>query len=234
MFPTASNAKDLTASEILTNMDKTISGYKDQVMENTMTVKSADGKTKSYDFTIRQKGAEKRLINFTSGEVKGMAMLILGPGKVFVYLPGFKKVRRVAAHAMNQSFAGSDFSKEDTSPLPWAQVCIAKLLREDKDYWYIECKLKPEAKMHYSKLVMHVEKKTFFQAGIDYFDQDGKKIKEMRSSQPKDYHGIKRNSVVVMTDLRTGHSTRLDIREFKANQGLPNSMFTKRQLLWGM
>lgn len=233
-FSTDTYAKGLSASEILVKMDKTISGYKDQVMKNTMTIKSAKGEPKSYDFTITQKGTEKRLIRFTSGEVKGMAMLILGHGRVFVYLPGFRKVRRVAAHAMNQSFAGSDFSNDDTSPMPWSEVCISKLLREDKDYWYINCKLKPEAHMHYSRLVMQVGKKTFFQDGVDYYGKDGKKIKEMRSSEPKDYHGIKRNSVVVMTDVRTGHTTRLDIRDFRVNQGLSDSKFTVRQLQWGM
>lgn len=233
-FSAESGAKDLTATQILAKMDKTISGYKDQYMENTMTVTNKKGSKKAYAFTIKQKGI-KRLIRFTSGEVKGMATLVLNPSRVFVYLPGYKKVRRVSANSMNQSFAGSDFSSADaSSATPWVKMCIAKLLRKDKAHWYVECKPKAEFHMPYSKLVMQVGKKTFFQDGVDYYDNKGKKIKQMRSSDPKDYHGIKRNSVVVMTDLRTGHSTRLDIQDFKVNQGFPNSMFTVRQLQWGM
>ncbi len=224
----------LTPIQILAKMDKTISGYKDQVMKNTMTITNEKGEKRSYDFTVMQKGTKKRLVRFTSGEIKGMALLVLGKSKAFVYLPGFKKVRRVAAHAMTQSFAGSDFTNEDSTPRAWSEMCIPSLLKEDKDHWYINCKLKPDAGLHYSRLVMMVGKKTFFEDGVDYYGPDGKLIKKMRSSHPKDFHGVKINSVVVMTDVRTGHSTRLDIHDFKVNQGLPDSMFTVRQLKWGM
>ena len=234
-FVTAgAKAKQLSAQEILAKMDQTIGGFKDQTMKITMTVKEPKGASKSYDFIIQQKGTEKRLVRFTSGEVKGMAVLALGHSRVFIYLPGFKKVRRVAAHAMNQSFAGSDFTNDDMAALAWSKICEPKLLKEDKDHWTVDCKPKPGMGMHYSHLIMKINKKNFSQDQVEYFGPDGKKIKVMTSSEPKDFHGVTRNSVVVMTDVRTGHSTRLDIKDFKVNQGLPSSIFTVRQLQWGM
>ncbi|HPX66322.1 MAG TPA: outer membrane lipoprotein-sorting protein, partial [Anaerolineaceae bacterium] len=107
-----------TAAEILVKMDKTVNGFDDQFMDNTMTIINIDGSKKSYRFSILQKG-EKRLIRFSTGEMKGMANLIEGAGRVYAYLPGQKKVRRVSAHNMQQSFAGSDFSNDDMAFTSW-------------------------------------------------------------------------------------------------------------------
>jgi len=71
-----------TAAEILVKMDKTVNGFDDQFMDNTMTIINIDGSKKSYRFSILQKG-EKRLIRFSTGEMKGMANLIEGAGRVY-------------------------------------------------------------------------------------------------------------------------------------------------------
>ncbi|NOZ01750.1 MAG: outer membrane lipoprotein-sorting protein [Deltaproteobacteria bacterium] len=232
--PETALADTLTPQQIVQKMQNTISGFEDQTMEVTMTVKGVDGSTKSYDFTTRQKGTSKRLVRFTSGEMKGMATLVEGRSRVYVYLPGYKKVRRVASHAMNQSFAGSDFTTEDMASLDWVSLYDVALLKEDASHWYLNCKAKPDKKVSYSRVVLKVDKKDFQQDGIEYYDGDGKLVKTMENSHPKKYaNGRTRNSVVIVTDVRTGHSTRLDIKDFRVNEGLPDSMFTVRQLQWG-
>src|SRR5512142_2014948 len=104
----ASAQAPLTAGQILDKMDATNNAFADQTMEIRLTVIDVDGSKKSYDMTVLQKGDTKRLVTFTSGEMKGMATLVEDRNSVHVYLPGYKKVRRVAAHNMNQSLAGSD------------------------------------------------------------------------------------------------------------------------------
>jgi len=107
----AGSARAQTAEEILARMDQVTNGYDDQYMRAVMTIVDTDGSRKSYDFSIAQKG-EKRMIRFHSGEMKGMGTLVESPSVVYTYLPAFKKVRRVAPHTMNQSFAGSDFTND--------------------------------------------------------------------------------------------------------------------------
>jgi len=215
-------------------MQETISGFKDQTMDITMTVKGVDASKKSYDFTIAQKGANKRLIRFTSGEMKGMATLVESRSRVHVYLPGMNKVRRVASHAMNQSFAGSDFTTDDMASLDWPALYDVEPLKDDENHWYLNCTAKKGKKTTYSRVVMKVNKKGFAQDGIEYYAGDGKLAKTMENGQPKKYPaGLTRNSKVLMTDARTGHSTQLDIRDFRVNEDLPDSMFTVRELQWG-
>jgi len=222
-----------SAIEIVKKMEQTISGYDDQTMDVKMTVTDVDGSSKSYEFTIHEKDT-KRLIRFTSGEIKGMATLIEGRGRVHVYLPGYKKVRRVASHAMNQSFAGSDFTNDDMSSVNWSNLYDVKILKEDDSNWHLDCHAKEGVKVVYGRVVLKVARKDFQQSGIIYYGRDGKKIKTMENSRPKKYdNGIIRNSVVAMTDARTGHSTRLDVKDFQVNQGLRDSKFSVRELQWG-
>ncbi len=225
-------ADDLTPQAILERMDRTTYGFEDQVMDARMTVVDVDGSRKSYDFTIYQKGDDRRLVRFTSGEVKGMATLVEGPTRTYVYLPGFKKVRQVASHAMGQTFAGSDFTMDDISNPTFAKRYQARLAREDDRYWVLELTPRPGQTPLYPTVEITVEKGTFFQMETRYHDANHQLVKTMTCSEAKDYHGRSRNSVIVLKDARTGHSTRLDILDFRVNQGLPDSMFTVRELQW--
>lgn len=227
-----SRADDGTPQAILERMDQTIYGFDDQVMDARMTVVDVDGSQKSYEFTIYQKGEEKRLVRFTSGEVKGMATLVESPTRTYVYLPGFKKVRQVASHAMAQTFAGSDYTMDDISNPTFAKRYQARLAREDDRHWVLELTPKPGQTPLYPTVEITVEKGTFFQMEVNYYDSNHQLVKTMTCSDPKTYHGRSRNSVVVLKDARTGHSTRLDILDFRVNQGLPDSMFTVRELQW--
>lgn len=226
-------ARAETADEILAKMDKTVNGYKDQFMDNTMTIIDIDGSKKSYRFTIFQKG-EKRLIRFTTGEMKGLANLIEGPGNIYAYLPGQKKVRRVSAHNMKASFAGSDFSNDDMAFSSWPGNYKPTLEREDDKYWYVVCAAIPGKDAPYPKAETKIEKGTYQLMGWTYFDEAGKPIKKFENGDPKVWEGgAIRNQVVLVTDLRTGHKTRLDIHDFKYDQGIPDSKFTQRELEWG-
>jgi len=222
-----------TPEEILTKMEATINGFQDQQMDVTMTIVDTDGSRKSYDNMIYQKGDVKRYIIFTSGENKGMATLIEDPSHIYVYLPGFKKVRRVAAHNMNQTFAGSDFSNEDMAMVSWTKTYDVKLEKEDPDYWYLLATPKAGLESQYSKVIIKIDKKTYIQMMCEYFNKAGEKVKVFTMADIKDYNGVKRASKVVLADPRTKHSTELLIKDFKVNQGLKDDMFTVRQLQWG-
>jgi outer membrane lipoprotein-sorting protein len=219
-------------TEILERMEIVNNGYDDQTMDVTMTVVDTNGGRKSYDFTIWQKGAEKRLIRFHSGEMKGTATLIESRDRVSVYLPGFRKVRRVAAHNMTQSFAGSDFSNDDMAAVSWAEAYDVSLERTEPDAWHLIAVPKPGIKTPYAKVRLMVDRTHYYQNGVDYFGPDERVLKRMRNSKPINFGGTLRYSLVVMEDARTGHRTELAIRDFRVNEGLKDSLFTVRELEW--
>jgi len=223
----------LSVNTILQKMEDNLNGFKDQTMSVRITVMDVSGSSKDYEFTIYQKGDDKRLIRFTSGEFTGMATLIEDHDHIYIYLPGFKKVRRVAAHNMNQTFAGSDFTNEDMSNASWTKSYNATLDHEDSDYWYLLCIPKPDSTLSYGKALVKVNKKNFFQDGVVYYNKSGEKVKVFENGNPGQFPGGLRNRSVLVTDPRSGHKTMLTVKDFNVNQGLPDSMFTVRQLEWG-
>jgi outer membrane lipoprotein-sorting protein len=229
--PAPAAAPKLSASEILAKMEALNNGFADQKMEIKLTVVEVNGASKSYDMTMYQKG-EKRLIQFTSGEMKGMSTLVEDRNSVHVYLPGFKKVRRVAAHNMNQSMAGSDLSSEDMAEVSWAANWNVSLEKEDDSSYYLLLKPK-SAESSYSKVQHRVDKKTFAQMETHYFNPAGEEVKRFVNTQPTDFHGVLRNKKITVSDPRTGHRTEMEVKDFVVNQGLKDDLFTVRQLQWG-
>jgi len=223
----------VTASQILDKMDATNNAFADQTMDIRLTVIDVDGTQKSYDMTVQQKGDTKRLVNFTSGEMKGMATLVEEANSVYVYLPGYKKVRRVAAHNMNQSLAGSDMSSEDMAITSWSKDWVPAIESEDATSWTLTLAPKPGVTASYGRVTHRVDKKSFGQLETRYFDKSGTLAKTLVSTEPTDFHGTLRARFVTVTDTRSGHKTVLETRDLKVNQGLKDDLFTVRQLQWG-
>jgi outer membrane lipoprotein-sorting protein len=229
---TAAEEDKPSAVEILSRMEKYLNGFADQTMDIGLTVVDVNGAKKLYEFTVQQKGDTQRLILFTSGEMKDMATLIEDRNRMYVYLPGFKKVRRIAAHNMNQSFAGSDLSNDDMASVSWTKLYDVKLDREDEQGYHLTATPKPGETSEYSKVQLKVQKGSFAQAGAAYFNKAGEKMKVWECTNLVDFNGVKRNKLITITDPRTGHKTIMEVKAFKVNQGLKDDLFSVRQLQW--
>ena len=224
---------DPTAAEVLAKMEANNNGYADQRMEMKLTVVDTDGSKKSYEMTMFQKGDVKRMIQFTSGEMKGMSTLVEDRNSVHVYLPGFKKVRRVAAHNMNQSLAGSDLTSEDMAQVSWAADWNVAFEKQDDTAWWLALTPKSPDASSNAKVVHKVEKKDFSQSESHYFNKAGEETKRFINTGLTDFGGAKRYKNIVVSDPRTGHRTELEVKDFKVNQNLKDDLFTVRQLQWG-
>jgi hypothetical protein len=230
LLPVAAEAAP-DANDLLKKMDAVTSGYADQQMDVDLVIVDVDGSKKVYGMTVWQQG-RKRLVRFTSGETKGMATLI-DAERMYVFMPGFKKTRRIAAHNMKQAFAGSDFSNTDMTTIAWADDYDVTFLKEtDSEYW-LNGKPKPGKNIEYDHVVLRIAKDGHFQNAVDYFDAKGEKVKEFEGRNMQGWDGVKRFQLLIMRDPRTGHTTEMRLKTFKVNQGLGDDHFTKRQLQWG-
>jgi outer membrane lipoprotein-sorting protein len=225
-------AGKLTAIQILQKMEATNNGYTDQRLDEQLTVVDVDGSRRSYDFTLYQKGS-KRLVEFTSGENKGMSVLVEDRNNVYVYLPGFKKVRRVAASNMNQPMVGSDLSNEDMATVSWAEAYDVNLDKEDDTSFWLVLTPKPGLKSDYSRIVHRIDKASFSQEETHYYNKAGEEVKRLVSSELTNWDGTMRYKKSVFSDPRTGHRTELETRAAKYNGGLSDDQFTVRQLEFG-
>jgi len=227
-------AQPLTAQQIIDRVDYLNNQYADQVMQVRMVVMSRDGARKTLEFSVHQKGTDRRLIRFSGPpDMKGMAVLIESRVSAYVFLKNMNRIRRVGAHNMTQPFGGSDFTNDDMASLVYGQDYELSMEREDDKFWYIKGTPRPHLTVNYKYVVIQVRKSNGWFASLTFFDDEGP-FRRLSSKLIRVLPGGgTKPEIVTMENLRTGHKSMLQILEMKVNQNLPDSMFTQRYLRWG-
>ncbi len=116
-------------------------------------------KTLSFDYEITNKEAgkdpralamkllikgEKRYEEFSApADMKGTKVLILSPTQMYVYLPAFGKIRRIAAHTKEQSFLGLTFSQDDLATTAFGPQYTAAVASQTATDWKLVLTPKP-------------------------------------------------------------------------------------------
>ena len=227
-------AADPTGPELLAKIDHALNCFKDGTFEAKLLVKEASG-AREYGFTTYQKG-EKRMVRFNSpGDVKGMGVLIENPTTMYVFLPGFQRVRRMGGHVKNQTFMGSDFASDEMSATSFAPTYDAKLLGQEGTTWIVELTAKPGQDLEFPKLKMWVDKSNFTLTKIEDYDKDGKKLKtQQRTDYKKDSPEHWQPMHIVMTDHRRGdHQSEIVFTETRIDTGIADDVFSVRSLVRG-
>jgi outer membrane lipoprotein-sorting protein len=232
----ASSAWADAGSDVLAKVDNAMNNFTDGEFESKLLIRDPSGQAREIGFTTFQKVPDKRLVRFSSpGDLKGMGVLVENKDVMYVYLPGFQKVRRVGTHVKNQTFMGSDFSYEDMSLSRYSPTYDAKLVKEDANQWELELTVKAGQEIEYPRVHMIVEKKSNQPLKIDFMDAGGKLLK---TSDYVDYHIDDANhygptKVVVTDHRRNDHKSEIVFTRVKLNQGLKDDFFTQRTLIRG-
>ncbi len=230
--PETQTAPDkLTAEALLQKVDEEMVFYKDRSVTTTVIVIDKDGTEKVREMKVWEKG-NKRLVRFVKpASERGMSLLAADKETNYVYLPSYKRVRRVAAHARNQTFMGTDMTQTDMSLIRFADDYVPKLIGETDTCWELELNPKPGKDVGYGKLLVQATKDRFSVAQVSYFGKDGRKIKtEQRKEWAMYEGGHYMASTVQVTNAAGDHQTILRNNDYKVNQGIPDSFFSQRNL----
>jgi outer membrane lipoprotein-sorting protein len=228
-------AADPTGPEVLAKMDHALNCFKDGTFEAKLLVKQPDGSAREYGFTTQQKG-NKRLVRFTSpGDVKGMGVLVENEATMYVFLPGFQRVRRMGGHAKNQTFMGSDFAADEMAATSFAPMYDAKLVGQDDKSWILELTQKAGLDLEFPRLKVWSDKGFFQPTKIENYDKDGKKLKtQERTEYKKDSTEHWQPFHIIMTDHRRGdHKSEIVFTNTKIDTGISDDTFSVRQLVRG-
>jgi len=228
-------AADPTGPEVLAKMDHALNCFKDAIFEAKLLVKQGDGQAREYGFTTSQKGT-KRLVRFNSpGDVKGMGVLVENESTMYVFLPGFQRVRRVGGHAKNQTFMGSDFAADEMAATSFAPSYDATLVGQDEKNWIVELTQKKGLDLEFPKLKIWADKTMFQPTKIENYDNSGKKLKtqerlEYKKDSPEHWQPFH----IIMTDHRRGdHKSEIVFTNTKIDSGISDDVFSVRQLVRG-
>jgi len=221
----------LTAPQILEKVDDVINAPKDQDLSIKLILIDKNGNEKVREMNMLQKGSDQRLVKFLSpADQKGIAFLSLPDDVMYLYLPAFKKVRRIASHIKNTKFAGTDFSYEDMEAIRYSEKYIPTLHNTEEEYFVLQLIPKKGVKTDYSKLIMWIRADNFYPAKIEHYDKGNKLYKIMLRENIEKVDGYWISRETEMEDLKAEHKTKMIIEEVKFNSLFPSDRFTKRYL----
>jgi len=227
------NAEELTltASQILEKVDDIINAPKDQDLKIKLVLIDKEGKEKIREMSMLQKGSDKRMVKFLSpADQKGIAFLSLPDDIMYLYLPAFKKVRRIASHVKNTKFAGTDFTYEDMEAKRYLEKWLPELIKKEDSHYILQLNPKEGVKTDYSKLIMWVRTDNFYPTKIEHYDKGNKLYKVMvreKIEKVKEYWISKQSE---MEDLKEKHKTKMLLEDVKFDSGLSDEFFTERYL----
>jgi outer membrane lipoprotein-sorting protein len=231
LFLVAKSGFALTGDEILKRAEDAMNAPKDRTATEKMVLMKADGAEKRRTIRFYQKGSDKRLVVFLSpADVKGVGFLSVSEDRMYLYLPAFRKVRRIASHIKNEDFMGTDFSYEDMAETEYTDEYLATLEQEEANQYVLELRPRPGADVSYSQQRMWVDKKTFIPTKTMYYSKGGKLVKEMTAEDIKEVDGYWFPMKITMKTVKTGHRTVLEVSVIKHDAGLSESFFTERNL----
>ena len=218
----------------------------------TITTGDASGETRVKTFTMwrRIEGDNVHFATLTRfalpAEIRGEGILFEehagDENDVQLYLPRYKKVRRVEAQSQSASFMGSALSYSDIAT-PHIDDYNHKLLRSEPcpAETTVSCfvlELTPKSdeiaeRAGYSKNVQWVRSDNFMSAQTELYDRSGRLWKRITASDIKEVdpagHKFFTCSLRV-DDLLAKRFTTLRFEQVKANTGLADAVFTTQNL----
>jgi outer membrane lipoprotein-sorting protein len=223
------NAAD--PEKILQAVEDSLNAPADREVTVKMQLIDKAGNAKNRELTIIQKGPEKRLIRFNApADVKGVGFLVLEDDLMYLYMPAFAKVRRIASHVKNENFMGTDFTYDDMAQSDYVENYTPVLRNETDRHFVLELTPKPESEIDYSKLVMWANKQTMLPDSVEFYDGSDRLLKYMIQTETERVDGYLTPQHIEMIDVQDQHKTTMELVNVKHDQDIPDKRFTQRYL----
>ena len=173
-------------------------------------------------------------------DIRGSRLLFLEkkPDKeIYLYMPGFFKVRRITSGRMSSSMYGMDFSYED---FQWLYNMLATATSEQRpdallngEPVFVLAVVPAEASgSRYTEIVSYFEKESCVIRKVEFYEQGGK-LRKTLSADPeavKQVNGILVPHVFKMHDAKKESETELTVTEVSVDPSIPDSVFDPAQL----
>ena len=227
----AGPAKAVTADEILGKFDKALNAGEDQTFEYLLIHQEPGKDPKQMVMVVQLKG-ELRMTEFVApGDMKGTKALVRSGRQMYVYLPAYNKVRRVASHATEGGFFGTVITSEEMATTTYAPTFTPELSSETDKSWTLKLTAKPDADTSYGAIEVDIDKKHHLASQLRYFNKAGQHTKTEERTDYACQDSVCNFKELKMTDFtRGGAWTKLVQRKWAVNSGLSDSVFSVRKL----
>jgi len=220
---------DAAGNKALAAVDAAQSKAKTQHFIYDVTIQSPDKSDRSAKLDVKLKG-DKRLTEILApADMKGTKVLILSPTQMYIYLPAFGKVRRIASHTTEQGFMGMTFSQDDLLLTTYGAFYDATSSGS-----VLDLTEKSGAGAPYPKVQLTIDSSNNLPTLIDYFSDSTTKVKTETRSGYTCKDDVCSPAELKMVDHSKGDAkTTLKRTTWEVNQPMSDDMFSKRALEQG-
>lgn len=223
--------ESLNADGVLKKVDEVLMAPKDLSALMKINIINKNGDVKNREVQMYQKGANKRLVKVLApADQKGIGFLSLPDDVIYVYLPAYKKTRRIAAHVKNQKFVGTDFTYEDLEAKKYSEKWQPEGLKNEGAFYLLELSPKTGHISEYARINLYVRKDDYFPVKSEFFNKKGEMIKKMEILKTETIKGYILPKNYLMQDIRSGNRTEMVMEEVNVDTGLKDDIFTERNL----
>ena len=230
----------ITGLELATKMENRNKPI-DTKSKSTMELLKKNGKKRTLELINKSKdNSKKQMIWFLEPrDDYGIAFLkIEKKGEsdfMNMWLPGFKKFRRISSQKKSDSFMGSDLSYEDMTNRDIEEYEFVLLddralckQNSDEKCYLLSSKPKDEFS-EYSEHRTWVTKDTFLSLKEESYDKDGEKLKykELTYTKIDNYYIM---NTLNVKNIQKNTSTFLNINDIKINNGYSDNIFHSKSL----
>jgi len=172
-----------------------------------------------------------RVMKFISpADVKDVGFLVLAEDSMYIYLPEFHRVRRIASSNKKDSFMDSDFSYEDMGTGGYSKYYDPRIASETDKTWLLELTRKKDVDKPYARILLTVDKSNGLPIKMEAFDEAGRAWKTS-TQVPSRVGKYWIMTSYAMTDLKKNSTTSLEFKDLKPDQKLADDIFTERFLV---
>ena len=224
---------DAAAGALLDRIDRAVAGAANRVWICRMRSIGTDGNVREGRFLMLQNAADKRILRFLSpADMRNTAMLALGKGELYVYLPADRRVRRLGSSALNQTFLGSDFYAEDLGSVRLGDDYEAKTLARSGTEQRLE--LTPKRASSWSRIVAIVIDHDLV-SRIEYYDRAGKLTRTWNRTfeRARSHYEAWVPTRMLMVNEVNKHATELIVEVGDSDKPISDDIFSLRALQRG-
>lgn len=231
-----------TGDLIMAAVDAHEEGYIDFRSNVTMVLENANGEKKVRQLRISSVeltplGDHRKFIFDNPKDIKGTAVLIhsnvVVDDKQWIFLPAFKRVKRISSNNKSTPFLGSEFSYEDLASQEQEKYKNTRLDVAEVDglLCHIVERIPLYQNSAYKFIRVYVDEQHSRFRKIEYFDLDGELIK---TQSLYDYNVYQNRyhlpGTTKMTNHQTGKTTTLKWNDIQLNTKLSSKDFTVASL----
>jgi len=196
LFIFSTNLFCLTADEIVETMDKNLMFDEGEMLMSILDYK--EGKLyKTLKAKIYYKKDKGTLMEFLEPAREKGKKILLVKDNMWLFVPSVSKPLRLSA---KDSFMGTSFTNRDLMDYDLKNDYKAKILKETDKHYKLELTA-TNKNVSYPKVIVDVDKEHILPTKEELYTLSGDLIKIIEFSEPKDFSGKIRPSVITVIDM---------------------------------